>query len=171
MSKSTPSHGIRTIEFEGSKYPLFQSEGFAAQYAFPFAEKVCTGLGFDIGCMKEEWKLPGSIAIDVILPDEYHAMNLPFDVNFIFSSHCLEHIPEWTKTLDYWTSKLKKEGVLFLYLPDYSQKYWRPWNNRKHCNIFTPQIITDYLQAAGYYNIFASGVDLYNSFMVMAEKI
>jgi hypothetical protein len=27
---------------------------------------------------------------------------------------------------------LNENGTLFLYLPDYSQEYWRPWNNKKH---------------------------------------
>jgi hypothetical protein len=55
-------------------------------------------------------------------------------------------------------------------LPDYSQTYWRPWNNRKHVNIFTPQIIEDYLLDTGYTNVFKSGVDLNNAFMIMGQK-
>jgi len=72
--------------------------------------------------------------------------------------------------MDYWYSKLKNGGVIFLYLPDYSQEYWRPWNNRKHLNIFTPQIIEDYMIDRGYINIFKSGIDLNNAFMIMGEK-
>ena len=72
--------------------------------------------------------------------------------------------------MDYWYSKLNQGGVLFLYLPDYSQEYWRPWNNRKHVNIFTPVIIEDYMKDKGYKNIFKSGVDLNNAFMIMGEK-
>ena len=56
------------------------------------------------------------------------------------------------------------------YLPDYSQEYWRPWNNRKHHHIFTPEIIKDYMIANGYNNVFTSGVDLNSSFMVVGEK-
>ena len=93
------------------------------------------------------------------------------EVDYIFSSHCLEHLHDWVNVLDYWTSKLKSGGTLFLYLPDYSQKYWRPWNNRKHLNIFTPEIIFDYMDDNGYKNIFKSGVDLNNAFMVTGEKI
>lgn len=173
MAKSAvQTTGIRTIEFEGEHYPLFQTEGFASQYAFPFALKVCQGVGFDIGCMKSEWALPGAIPIDKVIPDEWDAMNLPpFMVDFIFSSHCLEHIPDWVRVLDYWTSRIKPDGVLFLYLPHYSQRYWRPWNNVKHVNILTPQVIKDYMEANGYYHVFASGVDLYNSFMVMGQRI
>ena len=59
---------------------------------------------------------------------------------------------------------------MFLYLPDYSQVYWRPWNNKKHLNIFNSTIIEDYLLDRGYSNIFKSGVDLNNAFMVVAEK-
>ena len=65
---------------------------------------------------------------------------------------------------------MKIGGVLFLYLPDYSQEYWKPWNNRKHLNIFSPTILKDYLEDKKYNNIFTSQVDLNNAFMVMAEK-
>jgi predicted SAM-dependent methyltransferase len=91
-------------------------------------------------------------------------------LDYVFSSHCLEHLYDWVTVLDYWTFKLKSGGTLFLYLPDYSQEYWRPWNNRKHLNIFTPEIIFDYMKDNGYKNIFKSGVDLNNAFMVMGEK-
>jgi hypothetical protein len=72
--------------------------------------------------------------------------------------------------MDYWYDVLKKGGTLFLYLPDYSQEYWRPWNNRKHINMFSPQIIKDYMTHRGYKNIFASDTDLNNAFMIMGEK-
>jgi hypothetical protein len=57
-----------------------------------------------------------------------------------------------------------------LYLPDYSQVYWRPWNNLKHKNIFSPEIIRDFMVDKGYKNIFSSNVDLNNSFMIFGEK-
>lgn len=165
---------MNTIEFNGKQYPAFQAEGFAAQFAFPFAKKVCTGVGFDIGCNRKEWKLDGAIPIDLTFNDGYDAMRLPEGVqpNFIFSSHCLEHLPNWVGALNYWTERLQHGGTLFLYLPDYSQEYWRPYNNRKHIHIFEPKIIEGYLyESKKYKNIFISGVDLNNSFMAIAEKI
>jgi predicted SAM-dependent methyltransferase len=162
---------IKTIKYKEVNYPEFQSEGNAAQYAIPFAKKVCNGVGYDIGCMKKEWSLPGSILIDLSFDDGYHATNLPkIGVDYIFSSHCLEHIDNWVDVMDYWYETLKEGGTLFLYLPDYSQEYWRPWNNKKHVNIFTPTIIRDYLIHKSYKNIFVSDVDLNNAFMVMCEK-
>jgi predicted SAM-dependent methyltransferase len=162
---------IETIEYNGIKYPKFQSIGNASQFAIPFASHVCKGVGYDIGCMKKEWSLPGSIPIDLSFDDEYHALNLPTkEVDYIFSSHCLEHINNWVDVMDYWFDILNEGGTLFLYLPDYSQEYWRPWNNKKHVNIFTPTIIRDYLTHKGYKNIFVSDIDLNNAFMVMCEK-
>ena len=162
---------IETIEFKGHTYPKFQSEGFASKFAFPFAEQVCKGVGYDIGCSKLEWSLPGSIPIDLSLPDPWNANVLPYDkVDYIFSSHCLEHISDWVTTMNLWFDKLKEGGALFLYLPDFSQEYWKPWNNRKHVNIFTPEIIRTYLIDKGYENVFVSGVDLNNSFMAIASK-
>lgn len=161
---------IETIEYKGNKYPLFQSTGNAAQYAIPYAKQVCDGIGVDVGCNKIEWSFPGSYPVDPVI-NEYHALNFPYEnLDYIFSSHCLEHLNNWTDVLDYWTGKLKVGGVLFLYLPDYSQVYWRPWNNRKHVNIFTPGIIRDYMIDRGYTNVFNSGVDLYNGFMIFGEK-
>lgn len=162
---------MKTIEYNRKIYPAIQGEGNAAQYAIPFAKKFCTGVGYDIGCNRLEWAFPGAQAIDLEFTDEWDAYNLPDgEVDYIFSSHCLEHLPNWVDALNYWTSKLKVGGVLFLYLPHYSQEYWRPWNNRKHIHCFLPEIIVDYMHDKGYKNIFNSQRDLLNSFMVVGEK-
>lgn len=162
---------IETIEFKNNTYLKFQSEGNAAQFAIPFAKNICKGYGIDVGCSKPEWSFPGSEIVEPNI-NGLHALNFPHEnLDYIFSSHCLEHINNWVDVLDYWKSKLKSGGVLFLYLPDYSQVYWRPWHNRKHVNIFNSDIIYDYLNDNGFKNIFKSGIDLNNSFMIVAEKI
>lgn len=162
---------IETIEFKGTKYPAFQSSGFAARFIFPFALEVCKGKGYDIGCNREEWKLPGAIGVDPMLGGILNAMNLPPEkVDYIFSSHCLEHLERWVDVLEYWHNKLKDGGVLFLYLPHPSQEYWKPWHNRKHVNVLSPEIIYEYLYDTGWKNIFVGNCDLNNSFAAMAEK-
>ena len=162
---------MQVIEFKGHPYPEFQSQGNASQFAIPFAKYFCKGNGYDIGCMKPEWAFPGAMPIDVDFNDPYHADHLPeAQVDYIFSSHCLEHVPDWVSTLIYWTEKIKSGGVLFLYLPHYDQKYWRPWNNRRHKHCLKPEFIHDYMIDKGYKNIFVSGIDLNNAFMVMGEK-
>lgn len=168
---------IATIEHQGNQYPHFQSEGYAMQFALPFAKKVCRGYGVDIGCNREEWAFKDiedvpALMVDPLISAEYDAYNLPpghFD--YIISSHCLEHLPDWVGALDYWTTKLKRGGTLFLYLPSYTQSYWRPWSNRKHIHVLDPLVIEQYLKDKGYAKIFVSGVDLNSSFAVMAEKV
>jgi SAM-dependent methyltransferase len=161
---------MNIIEYKGHQYPKFQAEGNAAQFAIPFAKHFCKGYGFDIGFCKEDWKLPGAIGIDESLHDGFHADHLPTNnVDYIFSSHCLEHVDDWVKTLEYWLSCLKPGGTLFLYLPDISQNYWRPWHNRKHKHVFTPEILKTFLQDHNCKNIFCSGIDLNNSFMIVCN--
>lgn len=162
---------INTISYKNKTYPAFQAEGNAAQFAMPFAKHFCKGVGYDIGCNRKEWAMEGAIPIDLNFPDQWDAFNLPLkQVDYIFSSHCLEHIPSWIDAMDYWYQTLKPGGVLFLYLPHYDQEYWRPWNNRKHLHVFTPEIIIDFMKDRGYNNILNSERDLNHSFMVVGEK-
>lgn len=161
---------METIEFKKNVYPAFQAKGNAAQFAIPFAKHFCQGKGYDIGFGKEEWKLPGSIGIDESLQNDYDANYLPEKgVDYIFSSHCLEHVTNWVETLEYWISCIKPNGILFLYLPDLSQVYWRPWHNRKHRHCFTPEIIKKFLEDHDCKQIMVSGVDLNNSFMAVCS--
>ena len=162
---------IETIKYKDNTYPAFQAKGFAAQFAIPFAKHVCSGVGYDIGCMKKEWAFPGAIPIDKDFNNGYDALKLPVkDVDYIFSSHALEHLDNWVDALDYWTVILRSGGTLFLYLPHPDQVYWLPWNNRKHKHVLHPKDITDYLKDKKYKNIFSSDRDLNHSYIVMAQK-
>ncbi len=157
--------------FKGEHYPKFQTQGNAAQFAIPYAKHICKGRGYDIGCNRLDWSFAESIPIDPVLNPKFHALELPYkNVDYIFSSHCLEHIERWVDALDYWYETLRPGGILFLYLPDLSQVYWRPWHNRKHVACFTRDIIYSYFFDKGFKNIFISGVDLNNSFMIFGEK-
>lgn len=165
---------IDVIEFRGTIYPHYQSTGNAAKFAMPFAKEVLKGdVIYDVGYSKEDWKFPGAVGVDLADNNGFDAMNFPpLQADGIFSSHLLEHLSDWVAALEYWTSKLKPGGVLFLYLPDYSQKYWRPYSNRKHMTYFEPKIIRDYFEASNqYHKIFVSGIDAYNSFTAFAEKL
>jgi hypothetical protein len=61
----------------------------------PFAKEIVKGaVIFDIGYGREEWKFPGAIGIDRNSDDERlrDAMNLPFECDGLFSSHCNESL-------------------------------------------------------------------------------
>lgn len=166
---------IDIIEYKGSKYPLFQTNGNAARFCRPFALEVCKGdIILDIGYCKDDWKFPNAIGVDIADNNGYHAMNLPNVIaDAIHSSHLLEHLSDWATVLDYWHSKLKENGVLFLYLPNMKEQvYWRNWHNRKHLSWVAPDVMKLYFADRGdlWKNIFISDNDLYNSFCVMANK-
>ncbi len=174
---------IETIEYKGSIYPLLVTGWNAAQYAIPFAKHFCKGIGFDIGTHKPEWAFPDSMPIDPEL-NEWDAMNLPIirnsggdtlPIDYIFSSQCLEHIPDYVAALDYWAKCLKSGGALFLYLPNMdANPYWRPQNNRRHYHYINPHIIESYFedrQTVWRKVIVTKGHDLNFSFYAIAEKI
>lgn len=162
---------MELISFNGKNYPKFQSSGFAARFVFPFAKEFCKGYGYDIGCAKKEWAFPGALPIDKVFQDGFDALVLPAPgVDYIFSSHCLEHVDNWVTTLNYWISCLKDGGILFLYLPHFNQEYWRGWNNRKHIHCLDKDVIVEYLKSARMRNIFTGDRDLNDSFVVVAEK-
>lgn len=166
---------IETLEYNGKKYPKFQEEGFASQFAIPFAKHVCKGKGVDIGAGCREWSFPGSYPIDLNLYLDHHALDLPMrNYDYIFSSHLLEHLETPWTVLDYWYTCLKTGGVLFLYLPDVTSNnanpYHLPWNNKKHKNIIEPAHVYKYMTQNGYENVFLSGTDLNSSFMIFGEK-
>lgn len=162
---------MKTITHSNNEYPEFQSTGNAARFAIPFAREVCIGKGYDIGCNRPEWAFPGATLIDPTL-NEFHANNLPEgEVDYIFSSHCLEHVPHWVESLDYWATKIKTGGTLFLYLPHWDQTYWRPWRNRKHIHCFTPELLRGYFsESPQWKKTFVSERDLNFSFAIISER-
>jgi len=178
---------IDTIEFNGKEYPSFQASGYAARFVIPFAKEVCKGEGLDIGAGRITWMFPGATPIDPKFDWEGRgqfsvqkdisrhrdAMNLPSGPwDYIFSSHCLEHVNEsWHRVLDYWLYHLATGGTMFLYLPHPDQEYWLPWNNDKHIHIIHPEDIQRYFEAGSYCNIFVSQRDLNHSFVAMAQKL
>jgi SAM-dependent methyltransferase len=176
---------IRTIEFKGQKYPGFQADGQASQFAIPAALNVLYGNGIDIGCNRPEWAYPHASflvdpALDIPEFSGYDAMKLPkspYNIDgkwdYLFSSHLLEHLNDFVAVLEYWHANIKRGGTLFLYLPDCNaQNYWRPWHNRKHVNYFTPEIFKQYFaDMSDMWDIsFVSGTDINCSFIAYARK-
>lgn len=165
------------IEHNGDYFPALQSTGNAAKFAIPFAKEICSGVGYDIGYCKEEWKLPHAIGIEPTIDNRFNATKLPEQkVDFIFSSHCLEHCEgRFQDVIEYWLTCLKKDGVIFLYLPncDY-QKYWA-FGNKKHIHYLSPTILSGYCSYIFGQKLIKNfmvtdGYDLNGSFYCIIEK-
>ncbi len=90
-----------------------------------FFEKYCQGKGIDIGCqgfgpaadkLTEDctaWDLSIDPKMDATFMD-----GVPSDTyDFVYSSHCLEDIPDCALALKNWYRILKRGGFLLIYLP------------------------------------------------------
>ena len=161
-------------KYKGQLYPEYLNKGNACQYISSKALIYCKGTGLDIGA--DKWPLFGSIPIRNDLHLNAHKLDKFKDksLDYIFSSHCLEHLSNWQDALILWISKLKENGILFLYLPHKSMKLWNPmepWVGDDHKWIPTHKIIASFLIQHGMEIIeYNSDRDEYWSFHIVAKK-
>lgn len=149
------------FEYKGKQYPDYLRNGNAMQFIAATAKHFCKGTGLDIGAGR--WPLEGAHPID---SGKWHAADyLPGkDWDYIFSSHCLEHLPNPVSTLEYWKTMLRPGGVLFLYLPHPDMEYWRPQNCRKHLHSWYPEQMATIIRDLGFINVIHGERDLTWSF-------
>lgn len=101
------------------RYPAFLNQGDAKQFIQTKALEWCRGYGIDVG--SNQWPFPGALRCDI----EHRPFDKgPFD--FVFSSHCLEHIKEWQTELTLWRDSLKPDGIMFIYVPHPLMEAWLP---------------------------------------------
>jgi len=104
-------------KYKGELYPEYLSKGNAVSFIIEKAKLYCKGKGIDIGA--DKWPFPGAIPIQ----NEKHQNAYKLDrfddesLDYVFSSHCLEHLHKWQAALKLWIGKLKINGIIFLYLP------------------------------------------------------
>lgn len=154
-------------EYKGDLFPEYLKTGNACQFIIPTAQKFCIGNGLDVGC--GAWAFPGALGVDVKSGGD--AMNLPdWAFDYVFSSHCLEHLEDPISALEHWVSRLVIGGVLFLYLPHPSMTYWLPQNCRKHRHSWMPQQMAQIVRDIGLVDVIHSERDLAWSFCVVGRK-
>jgi SAM-dependent methyltransferase len=152
------------FDYKGATYPEFIKYGNGCQYIAPVALQFCRGNGLDVGA--GNWPLPTAQPIDLVFNTD--AMMLPVGpFDYIFSSHCLEHLENPVAALEHWKSRIKPGGVLFLYLPHPEMRYWRPENNRKHLHMWWPADMEQMLGELGFVNVLRSERDLAWGFAVV----
>lgn len=151
--------------FGGDLFPDYLKRGNACAFIRPAALHFCRGQGVDVGA--GPWPLADH-ARPIDIRDGGDAMALPagpFD--FVFSSHCLEHLNDPVAALEHWKSRLKPGGVLFLYLPHPDMTYWLPQHNRKHRHAWRPADMARLVTDLGFGSVIHSERDMYWSFAVV----
>ena len=114
-------------EYQGRFYPDYLFVGGASFAIHRQALKHCRGKGADIGAGL--WPLPGAQPIDLERgPGAGQGLETLREgsLDYVFSSHCLEHIVDWRDSLAQWVGKLSPGGRLFLYLPHPDCAIWHP---------------------------------------------
>lgn len=161
-------------KYKNELYPGYLNNGNAAGYIKEKALEYCKGKGLDIGA--SSWPLDGAIPIDNT--EEQNAYKLDrfedSSLDFVFSSHCLEHLDNWQQAIKLWLSKLKPGGILFLYLPHKSQKLWlpgSPWVGHAHRWSPTYEVINQFLLQNNMEILeYNKDKDEYWSFHIIARK-
>lgn len=167
--KKAKENLFETIHYGGTDYPALQARGNAAKFARPFFDEMVPegSRGYDVGFGRPEWAIRED-AVMVGDGGEFHALNLPPmepTADYLFSSHCLEHIPAPVpKVLDYWRSMVRPGGLVFLYLPSMDhQRYWA-YGNDKHIHYINESVIEGYCRDRELRACITPGCDLNSSF-------
>jgi len=128
-----------------------------------FLAKLCIGVGLDIGCepkkvtencigvdLDETWEPPPDVISDM--------SELPFDDNsmdFVVSSHCLEHCVELKKTLKEWFRVLTNGGHVGIIVPHGEYAHPKTLGDAScgHHQLFTEKTLSLFLQHIGFENV------------------
>jgi SAM-dependent methyltransferase len=134
--------------------------------------------GLDIGCGNDKVfttacgvdgrRLP---TVDVVYDvTSLELLFSPGSMDYVYSSHCLEHLPDPEGAVKQWASFVRYDGYLVLYLPH--RAYYTVYNP-DHLHTFIQEDIEHMVRAAGCEVICSEmdlGYDRY-SFLVVGRKL
>jgi SAM-dependent methyltransferase len=153
-------------------YPDYLKNGAMVESVKFLAQKYCKGRGVDIGAGK--WSLSRARTIeDASQENAYTIREKDRSMDFVFSSHTLEHLKNWQNALKEWHRVLKINGILFLYLPHPCCQMWQKKVLKQHKWSPNPKVLSEFLtRELGMRIIEISFLpDGYLSFVVIAEKL
>jgi SAM-dependent methyltransferase len=150
--------------------------GNAKEWIEHEALALCGGTGLDIGC--GQWPLPGAVGIDNWPCVNAYRLDFVKDgsLDYVFSSHCLEHLERPLDAMRLWAEKLKPGGVMFLYLPHPTMGVWNPESDEydpgaEHVWTPTYEAVAEMMHQCGLRRVRGSrDADGYWSFYIVGEK-
>ena len=151
-------------------YPGFLKSGAASEIVKNYALLFCKGKGIDLGA--GGFPLNGARPVDLVLGEgAENIKEATQSLDYVFSSHMLEHVDDVACVVREVYRVLKTKGVLFLYLPHPASKMWDPKNFKYHKRSLEPASIKLELEKVGF-NIQEMSYfpDVYFSYFIIAEK-
>lgn len=119
------------------------------------------GKGIDVGAGRDCLRVPeGSVlAWDVAQGDAQELAGLPdAEFDFVYSSHCLEHLRDVGRALTNWARVLRPGGHLYVVVPDYTlyEKHrWPSVFNLDHRHSFSLHLTRQQVGRASHHHIWA----------------
>ena len=116
------------------------SKAHARRVREGYFERFLVGAGIDVGC-GDDPVTPDCFAWDKPQGDAAELPGIrPAQFDWVYSSHCLEHLPQPRRALRRWWEVLRPDGHLLLVVPDedlYEQGFWPSRFNSDHLWSFT----------------------------------
>lgn len=124
------------------------TKSFSRKLLSGFFPKYMSGDGLDIGYAGYKSNrlpiLPTAVGVDTDFPG-YDGKILPFkdnSVDYVYSSHCLEHIKDWDLAINEWYRVTKENGYIVIVVPHHylyekKKQYPSRWNG-DHNRFYTP---------------------------------
>lgn len=132
----------------------------------PRLARYCVGTGLDLGCGTEKIRgdaigidLHNSPSVDIVADIRNLSMFEDQEMDYVFSSHALEDVPDPVPALREWKRVLKVGGNLCLYMPDKEFYYnvGHPKANQAHTRDYCWQDIQRMLDDIGGFETFHTG--------------
>ena len=133
---------------KASMYPGYLSSHNAKRGIESFALEYVKGNALDIGAGANP--LRGTRSIDNNKEENaYNILEKDNSVDFVFSSHCFEHLDVPNDCIKEISRVLKNDGILLIYLPHPACELWSKKVNENHVSFFGPTNGKKFLRTKG----------------------
>ena len=131
-----------SLRFKGDLRPLETSKAKKRRISESFFDNFCNGIGIDIGCGSDPLT-PDCDCWEKVNGDATYMTDIPNECyDYVYSSHCLEHLNDPHAGIKNWFRILKKGGYLLIYIPHrdlYEKKKTLPsTRNPSHKKFYLP---------------------------------